>query len=216
MFGMNPAVVKTYLYPMAQHLRDHLLNFYLTQAHEAVQRAEEQKLITDDAQQQVQVIIRVQQIIEQQLAQFAQELAQIDKMAEQYAPQPQMPPDNSMQIAQMSAQIQQAALDQRAQSDAGRLQIDQQKAAQAAQVDQVNAQMDAANLADKQRARSENFQAEQLRQTAENERTQAEIDSRLQMNQEDNATAMRLAAAEIATGEKFSVSTGTGINPGTR
>jgi hypothetical protein len=216
MFGMNPAVVKTYLYPMAQHLRDHLLNFYLTQAHEAVQRAEEQKLITDDAQQQVQVIIRVQQIIEQQLAQFAQELAQIDKMAEQYAPQPQMPPDNSMQIAQMSAQLQQAALDQRAQSDAGRLQIDQQKAAQAAQVDQVNAQMDAANLADKQRARSENFQAEQLRQTAENERTQAEIDSRLQMNQEDNATAMRLAAAEIATGEKFSVSTGTGINPGTR
>jgi hypothetical protein len=216
MFGMNPAVVKTYLYPMAQHLRDHLLNFYLTQAHEAVQRAEEQKLITDDAQQQVQVIIRVQQIIEQQLAQFAKELAEIDKMAEQYAPQPQMPPDNTMQIAQMSAQIQQAALDQRAQSDAGRLQIDQQKAAQAAQVDQVNAQMDAANLADKQRARSENFQAEQLRQTAENERTQAEIDSRLQMNQEDNATAMRLAAAEIATGEKFSVSTGTGINPGTR
>jgi len=216
MFGMNPAMVKTYLYPMAQHLRDHLLNFYLTQAHEAVQRAEEQKLIKDDAKQQVQVIIRVQQIIEQQLAQFAQELAQIDKMAEQYAPQPQLPPDNSMQIAQMSAQLQQAALDQRAQSDAARLQIEQQKATQVAQVDQVKAQMDAAELADKQRARSENFQAEQLHQTAKNNLTQAEIDARLQMNQEDNATAMRLAAAEIATGEKFSVSTGTGINPGTR
>lgn len=216
MFGMNPAMVKTYLYPMAQHLRDHLLNFYLTQAHEAVQRAEEQKLIKDDAKQQVQVIIRVQQIIEQQLAQFAQELAQIDKMAEQYAPQPQLPPDNSMQIAQMNAQLQQSAQDQRAQSDAARLQIDQQKATQVAQVDQVKAQMDAAELADKQRARSENFQAEQLHQTAKNNLTQAEIDARLQMNQEDNATAMRLAAAEIATGEKFSVSTGTGINPGTR
>jgi len=216
MFGMNPAMVKTYLYPMAQHLRDHLLNFYLTQAHEAVQRAEEQKLIKDDAKQQVQVIIRVQQIIEQQLAQFAQELAQIDKMAEQYAPQPQLPPDKSMQIAQMSSQLQQAALDQRAQSDAARLKIEQQKATQVAQVDQVKAQMDAAELADKQRARSENFQAEQLHQTAKNNLTQAEIDARLQMNQEDNATAMRLAAAEIATGEKFSVSTGTGINPGTR
>jgi len=216
MFGMNPAMVKTYLYPMAQHLRDHLLNFYLTQAHDAVQRAEEQKLIKDDAKQQVQVIIRVQQIIEQQLAQFAQELAQIDKMAEQYAPQPQLPPDNSMQIAQMSSQLQQAALDQRAQSDAARLQIEQQKASQVAQVDQVKSQMDAAELADKQRARSENFQAEQLHQTAKNNLIQAEIDARLQMNQEDNATAMRLAAAEIATGEKFSVSTGTGINPGTR
>jgi len=29
-------------------------------------------------------------------------------------------------------------------------------------------------------------------------------------------TAMRLAAAEIASGEKVSVSTGTGINPGSR
>jgi hypothetical protein len=75
-FGMNPSIVKTYIYPMAQHLRDHLLNFYLTQAHEAVQRAESERLITDDAGQQVQVIVRVQQIIEQQLAQFAQELAQ--------------------------------------------------------------------------------------------------------------------------------------------
>mgnify|MGYP000381939130 CR=1 FL=1 len=77
-FGMNPSIVKSYLYPMAMHLRDHLLNFYLTQAHEAVQRAEREQLITSDSEQQVKVIVRVQQIIEQQLAQFAQELAKID------------------------------------------------------------------------------------------------------------------------------------------
>jgi hypothetical protein len=103
-FGMNPAIVKTYIYPMAQHLRDHLLNFYLTQAHEAVQRAEREHLITDDAEQQVKVIVRVQQIIEQQLAQFSKELAQIDQMAQQFAPQPpQMPQDKSMEIAQLNA-----------------------------------------------------------------------------------------------------------------
>jgi hypothetical protein len=33
------------------------------------------------------------------------------------------------------------------------------------------------------------------------------------MNFADNQTAMRLAAAEIASGEKVAVSTGTGINP---
>jgi hypothetical protein len=33
------------------------------------------------------------------------------------------------------------------------------------------------------------------------------------MNAQDNETAMQLAAAEIASGEKFAVSTGTGINP---
>jgi hypothetical protein len=60
------------------------------------------------------------------------------------------------------------------------------------------------------------MQREQLRQMAESQRTEAEISARLQMNSDDNATAMRLAAAEIASGEKVAVSTGTGINPGTR
>ena len=209
-FGMNPSIVKSYLYPMAMHLRDHLLNFYLTQAHEAVQRAEREQLITSDSEQQVKVIVRVQQIIEQQLAQFAQELAKIDEMAQQFAPQPpQMPQDNSMQIAQLNAQVQQLALQQRTQTDQARLQLEQQKAVQ-------KAQTDAAGLEDKQQSRAEDMQREQLRQMAESQRTEAEIASRLQMNSDDNATAMRLAAAEIASGEKVAVSTGTGINPGTR
>lgn len=209
-FGMNPAIIKTYIYPMAQHLRDHLLNFYLTQAHEAVQRAEREKLISSDAEQQVRVILKVQQIIEQQLANFAQDLAKIDEMAQQFAPQPpQMPQDKSMEIAQLNAQVQQLALNQRAQSDAKRQQIEQAKLVQKQQSDQLA-------LADKQQSRAEDLQREQLRQASENERTAAEIDAKLTMNDADNATAMRLAAAEIASGEKVAVSTGTGINPGTR
>jgi hypothetical protein len=205
LFGSNPALIKTYIYPMAQHLRDHLLNFYLTQAHEAVSRAEKEKLIEADAEQQVRVILQVQQVIEQQMGAFAQELAQIDQMAQQFAPQPQMPPDNSIQVAQMNNQVQQAALQQRAQSDQARLQLEQQKASQDAQLKQ-------AALADKQAGRQEDMQKEMLRQKAENERTSAEIAARINMNDSDNATAMRLAAAEIATGEKIAVSTGTGID----
>ena len=207
MFGSNPAIVKSYLYPMAQHLRDHLLNFYLTQAHSAVQRASREQLISDDnANEQAQLIVKVQQLIEQQMGAFAQELAQIDQAAEQFKPQPPMPPDSSMQIAQLNAQIQQAALQQRAQVDQARLQLEQQKVATSAQADQVK-------LQDAQRARAEELQREQLRQQAENQRTAAELQVRVQMNTDDNATAMRLAAAEIATGERVAVSTGTGINP---
>jgi hypothetical protein len=205
-FGMNPTIVKSYIYPMVGHLRDHLLNFYMTQAHQAVSRAEKEGFIEAEGEQQVGVILKVQQVIEQQLAQFGQELAQLDQIAQQYAPQPQMPPDSSMQVAQLNAQTQQAALQQRAQTDAQRLQIEQQKSAQ-------KAQLDAASLADKQRARDEEMQREQLRQAAENERTSAEIAARINMNDSDNATAMRLAAAEIETGERIAVSTGTGINP---
>jgi hypothetical protein len=210
LFGMNPALVKTYIYPMAMHLRDHLLNFYLTQSHEAVERAEKEGLITDDANQQVKVIMRVQQIIEEQMGQFAQELAQIDEMAQQFAPQPpQMPQDKSMEIAQLNAQVQGQALQQRAQADGQRLQVEQAKLT-------LKQQSDQQALADKQQARAEELQREQMRQAAENERTAASIEADLQMNSDDNATAMRLAAAEIASGEKVAVSTGSGINPGTR
>ena len=202
LFGMNPAITKNYLYPIAVHLRDHVLNYYLTEAHNGVKRAEEEGLIQDEAAQQVQVILQVQQFIERELGGFAAELAQLSQAAEQFKPQPPMPPDSSLQVAQIGAQIQQAALAQRAQSD-------QQRMALQAQTEQQK-------LADRERERMERMRQEEVRQMAENERTAAEIAARERMNTADNDTAMRLAAAEIASGERIGVSTGTGINPGTR
>jgi len=209
LFGSNPVIVKTFLYPMATHLRDHLLNYYLVEAHNAVDEASKQGLIPDEATEQTKVIIQVQQFIEQQLGAFGQELAQIDQAAQQFKPQPPMPPDSSMQIAQLNAQIQGQALQQRAQVDQARIQLDQQKL-------QIQQQNDAAKLTDQQQARAEKLQAEQFRQMAESQRTAAEVAARERMNTADNDTAKLLAAAEMATGEKVAVSTGTGINPGTR
>ena len=202
LFGMNPAITKTYLYPIALHLRDHLLNYYLVEAHEAVEKAEDQQLIADDANQQVRVILEVQKFIEAQLGNFGQELAQLDQAAQQFKPQPPMPPDSSLQVAQISAQIQSQALQQRAAADQARLASQQQ--------------IEGQKLADKQTERGERMRQEELRQMAENERTAAELAARERMNTADNDTAMRLAAAEIASGERIGVSTGTGINPGSR
>lgn len=206
LFGSNPVIVRTFLYPIATHLRDHLLNYYLVEAHNAVDQAEKQELITDEASEQVRVILQVQQFIEQQLSGFGQELAQIDQAAQQFRPQPPMPPDSSMQIAQLNAQIQGQALQQRAQIDQAKIQIDQQKL-------QLQQQNDAAKLTDQQQARAERLQAEQFRQMAENQRTAAEMAARERMNTADNDTAKLLSAAEMATGEKVAFSTGTGINP---
>jgi hypothetical protein len=199
MFGSNPAIMKTYIYPMSMHLKDHLLNYYLVEAHNAVDIAQEQDLIPDEASDQVKVILQVQQFIEQQLAGFSQELGAIDQAAQQFAPQPPMPPDNSMQVAQIGAQVQQMAIQQRAQTD-------QQRLAQQAQLEQ-------AKLQDKQQDRAEKLQAMQLKEVAENERTAADLAARERMNTADNDTAKLLAAAEMATGEKVAVSTGTGVNP---
>jgi hypothetical protein len=198
-FGSNPAIMKTYIYPMAMHLKDHLLNYYLVEAHNAVDIAQKQELIPEEASDQVKVIIQVQQFIEQQLAGFSQELGAIDQAAQQFAPQPPMPPDSSMQVAQLGAQVQQMAIQQRAQSE-------QQRLMQQAQLEQ-------AKLQDKQQDRVEKLQAEQLKVAAENERAAADLAARERMNKADNDTAKLLAAAEMATGEKVAVSTGTGINP---
>ena len=225
LFGQNPAIVKTYMFPMSTHLRDHLLNYYLTEAHEAVDVAQKQNLIEKDADQQVGVILKVQQVIEQQLGGFAQELAQIDQVAQQFKPQPPMPPDSSMQIAQMNAQLQGQALQQRTQLDQAKLQQAAQAEQAKMQAEQTKLQLDQAKLQleqfkvqqdAQQNAQQMAADAQQtmLREQAENERLKVDLQTRYQMNTDDNNTALRLAAAELATGEKFAVSTGTGVNPG--
>ncbi len=210
LFGSNPAIVKTYLYAMATHLRDHLLNYYLVECHQAVDRAQREELIKDDAEDQVKVILQVQQLIEQQLGGFADQLAQLDQQAQQFRPQPPMPPDSSMQIAQLNAQVQGQAIQQR-------LQMDQAKLQQQGQLEQAKMQQDVqleqAKLAEKEKSDAEELAREQMRQQAEDQRTQYEVQARVDMNTADNTTAMRLAAAEIASGDKIAVSTGTGINP---
>jgi hypothetical protein len=206
LFGSNPAIAKTFLYPIATHLRDHLLNYYLVEAHNAVDKAQTEELIPEEAEDQVKVILEVQKFIENQLGSFAQELAQLDQAAQQFAPKPPMPPDSSMQIAQLNAQLQGQALQQRTQVDQAKLQIEQQKM-------QSQQQLEAAKLQSQQQELAQRMQAEQIKQDAENQRTMADLEVRERMNTADNDTAKLLAAAEMATGEKVEYSTGTGINP---
>jgi hypothetical protein len=207
LFGSNPVIAKTYMYPIATHLRDHLLNYYLVESHNAVDMAQKQQLIKEDANEQAKIIVQVQQFIENQLGSFGKDLTQLDQAAQQFKPQPQMPPDNSMQIAQLNAQLQGQALQQRAQIDQARLQNDQTKAQQDIQIKQ-------AELAARQKQLDLDLAREQIRQQGDDQRTAADLATRERMNSADNQTAMNLAQLEIATGEKFSVSTGTGVNPG--
>ena len=206
MFGQNPAIVKTYLFPMALHLRDHLLNYYLAEAHEAVDQAQEQELIPKESEAQAAVILQVQQAIEASLQGFEQMLGQIDQEAQKYKPQPPMPPDSSIQVAQMNNQLQTQALQQRAQSEQQKLALEQQKL----QVNQQKAQM---TVQAQEQAQQLAFQREQARLQAEYTRLQEELRVRYQMNTDDNATAMQIAQGEIVSGHKSALSTGTGINP---
>jgi hypothetical protein len=217
LFGSNPAIAKTYLYPMATHLRDHLLNYYLVEAHNAVDKAQAEELIPEEAEDQVKIILEVQKFIEQQLGSFAQELAQLDQAAQQFKPQPPMPPDKTMEVAQLNAQVQGQAMQQRMQVDQAKLQLDQQKLQSQQQLEmqklQSQQQLEAAKFQAQQQSDYEKLQAEQIKQQAEDQRLAAELQTRERINTADNDTAKLLAAAEMATGEKVAVSTGSGINP---
>jgi len=205
LFGSNPVIAKTFLFPMVVHLRDHLLNYYLTESHDAVDKAQKQQLIPEEAQSQVSIILQVQQFIEQQMNGFSEQLQEMDKQAEQFKPQPQLPPDHALEIAQMSAGIQQKALDQKAQTDQARLQLEQVKL-------QTQTQSEQAKIAAQQQERADKMQAEQARIYAENQRAMAEIQMREAINTADNNTAKLITAAELAHDSKTSLTTGTGIN----
>jgi len=228
-FGSNSVIQRTLFPPMIQHLRDHLLQFYLTEAQRAVSMSVEQQLLTeDDAQAQAELIRLTQVEVEKVVAQYGQLLSQIEQFVASQQPQGGMPPDSSLAVAQINAQ-------QRAASDAQKTQLAGAKMQQEAQSKAVDQQLKSADLQFKaqskeadlalqqqeaeaaERRHQEQLLAdaatEQLRQSSEDARMAEELAARERMNSQDNETAMVLAAAEIESGERVAVSTGTGINP---
>ena len=206
LFGSNPFIAQSYLFPMAIHLRDHLLNYYMVESHNAVDKAQKEKLIEDKPDQQVPILLQVQQFIEQQMGSFGQELNAVAEEAKKYMPEPPPPQsDHTLEIAQISAGIQQKALDQKAQVDQARLQLDQVKL-------QTQTQSEQAKIAAQQQERADKLQSEQARIYAENQRAMAEIQMREAINTADNNTAKLITAAEMEHDSKTSLTTGTGIN----
>ena len=240
MFGSNPVIMSNFFYPMAMHMRDHLLNYYLVEAHNAVDEAQTEKLIAEEAEEQVEIILKVQEFIENQLGGFAQELAQITETAQQFKPenQPQQPGD-AMKIAELSAQIKQSELQQRTERDGARIQLDNAKMQASNEIAQLKmqqtAEIERAKLAASQQDREERSEIAGLRELSaternnisemsetdrlntreqgENKRKAEDLAARERMNSSDNMTAKELAAMEMESGEKTSYTSGGGIDP---
>ena len=165
-------------------------------------------------------------------------IQQVQQMIQQLQ-QPGMPQDPRLALEQQKMQLQQQDSQQRAQIEGQKMQanmqmeqvkmqanmqLEQAKMQADMQRDQQRAQlegqkMQADGLLEQQRMQLEaakaqiDMQLEQMKQDREDQRKKADLDARMAMNLQDNQTAMQLAAAEIASGERFGVSTGTGINP---
>ena len=216
LFGQNPVITPMFVPAIVAHIKDHLLMHYMKITNQALKAASDNGQLSDDPMQEAEAAVNIQHAIEQALPpEFMQILTQAFQVSQQL--QPPQPQDPTM----IAAEVQKQSIAQRAQSDQMKLQAQQAHDAQQLQVTQ---QKDQAQMqSDQQKHMTEqqlqvrqddlNMQMETLKQDREDARKQAELDIRLQMNQEDNATAKDLAAAEIIGGKKVSVSTGTGINP---
>ena len=154
---------------------------------------------TADDQQRTQIKGQELQIKQAEMQQSAQGNAQ--RMQIEAAKMQQ-----SAQTEAQKVQLEAAKLQQSAQTAAQKMAMDQAALQQDAQGNAQKMAMDQAAL------QQQALEAEQ-REQHEDDRTKLETASRRAMNNEDNLTAVALAEREIESGEKFGVTTGTGINP---
>jgi chaperonin GroES len=121
------------------------------------------------------------------------------------------------QVDQQKAQLDGQRLQLEAQGKQTDAQLEQQRLQLDAQGKQTDAQLEQQRLAQTLQLAQIQLQAEiereRQRQMSEDQRKAAELAARQAMNTQDNLTAMELAKLEVVSGEKFGVSTGTGINP---
>jgi len=214
--GMNPLIAPAFLPVILNHIKEHVALWYASSVFDigtdasGVDIGDMLKELKDPEDKRAfdAMLAEASQSVAQSAGEVFASLPPVIQQAQQVmqslAPQPPMDP--AAQVAAQQLQLQAQQIQQRAQSEAQRLQLQAQETQQRAQIDQAKLQLDA--------------QQEQARLAAEREREQAETQRKLNemavrqaMNTQDNLTAMELAKLEIDTGERFGVSTGTGINP---
>ena len=232
--GASQLIAPVYLPVILGHIKEHLALWYastvleLAEDTSGIDISEDMKNLKDDEARRAfdrMLAEASQAVVTDATDVFASLPPVIDqamKMMQQFAPQPPQDPRTAIEgqklqaqqqrdQAQMQLDGQRAQMDaqeaaQRTQLDGQKLQIEGQKMQAEAMKSQAEMQLQAQKLQIEQ-------QLEQMKQDREDARTSAELNARMTMNQQDNQTAMQLAQAEIMSGERIAVSTGTGINP---
>jgi hypothetical protein len=215
--GMNPIIAPVYLPIMLNHLKEHLALWYVSSVLELSEEvsgtdiAEEMKKVKDPEAKQAfdRMLAEASQTVANEAPNVFQSIPpviqQVQQVLQQYQ-QPNMPQDPRIAVEQQKMEAQ-------AQRDQAQLQIESQKMQAQAMQDQADMQLEQQRMQLEAAKQQIEMQLEQMRQDREDQRKNAELNARMTMNMQDNQTAMQLAAAEIASGEKIAVSTGTGINP---
>lgn len=212
MFGMSQLMAPQFLPVMINHIKEHIALWYASAVFDVSTDALGGKDLGDMLKDMDKHDVEGRKALDLMLADAAsvalqagsqlfqsvpQVIQQAQQILQQFAPQPVQDPRMALEAQKLQATAQQTQA--RMQLDGQKLQMDGQKM-------QLDAQQSQADL----QAR---MAMEAQKEQAEDRRAAADLQARIAMNTDDNRTAMLLAQAEIASGEKIAVSTGTGINP---
>lgn len=237
-FGMLQPIAAKLFPAMVQHLVEHIVLWYASRVYEHASAAagtdfsdllkfkdpETRKevdralalastLVIDEAQQ---VLARMPQAIQKamQIVQHFQQAQQQDPAAAAMIAVEKIKGENQQALEDKKqagkAQELSATLGAQAQdAQAERLARNQEKM-QELNLRVVEGKQKSQDQKDKQRA---DMQKEAIRQAAEDQRNEADNDTKVLINVQDNQTALAIASAEIESAEKVAVSTGGGSGP---
>lgn len=208
--GSNPIIAPTYLPVALGHAKEHIVLYYLSAIYSTIQEvtdSEPESLFDKDKEISAaydRLIAGASMKVVPGMAQVLEKVPPVLIKAIQtlQALQPPAPADPTQVAAEASA----AETQRRTAADQARAQLDNKKVAD-------NAAIAKAKLDQQAKDEEADIIAKRQEQVSEALRTQAEIDSRELMNNQDNQTALTIASAEILSGDKSALSTGTGINP---
>jgi hypothetical protein len=218
--GGSQLIAPSYLPVIIGHLKEHMALWYastvleLAEDTSGIDISEDMKNLKDDEARRAfdRMLAEASQTVvtdaTEVFAALPPVIAQAMQTMQQLAPQPPQDPRTAIEGQKLQAQQQrdQAQMQIDGQKMQAQMQLEGQKMQAEAMQSQAEMQLQAQKLQIEQ-------QLEQMKQDREDARKSAELNARMTMNQQDNQTAMQLAQAEIMSGERIAVSTGTGINP---
>ena len=215
-FGYSEIIAPNFVPAILSHLREHIVMWYVNYTYEMIQKAVNQtdssfsledlmKEKDPEAQKELdRLLAQASPRLIQEGGKVFQQLPEIIQkaleVAKQYQAQPQ---DPATTVAQIQAQTEERKA-------AARTQETLVKEESAIQREKLKQQ--AQDSREERRAITEKEIAE-FREKHADARNLTDNQVRERMNQQDNLTALTIAAAEIESGERVDVTTGTGINP---
>jgi len=229
MLGQSPLIAPTFIPMLMEHIKEHIAFWYVNAAFKMVQQSmqsndeEMNEIMSDEDPEARREMDKLLGDISQELGEMAGSvfnglppiIQKAMELMEQYKPQPEIPidPNKQMEI-ESKQQIEQMKIEyktqEQTQQDTAKKELafmeldskERQTAITSAEQEAQQAQERVARLKELL-----------LREAGLDERTASEIESRVLMNEQDNITALEIATAEIESGEKVRVESGTGINP---